>query len=170
MVAKGKSRIFASMNMKNNCGCIATFVVLVMVVLAMVVTRPDKKAHEEALTDVISQAVSETCDSLSDADDGVGGLALSAVSTTMASTLTGEVVHQLLSVDDYGVVTVGRIEFAGQSHPVSVGVFGHVFTADKDTIKASVKAYLRKSFDKMVDRVTRSIGNYAKDLVNRLFE
>ena len=41
---------------------------------------------------------------------------------------------KLLVVKNYFVVSVGRIDYDGQERIASIGVFGHVFTVDKEDI------------------------------------
>lgn len=158
------------MGKKSNCGCIATLFVLVAVAVAMFVTRPDKQAHEEAIKSVMSQAISETCDSLTKADDDLGMALVSNIGSAMATTVTDELVEKLLVVDDYGVVTVGRIGLDDDKQPVSLGVLGHVYTVDKETVKSAAQKYIKKKINKMVDGITRKVKDYANDLINKLLE
>lgn len=150
----------------NHIGCLVTLLVVVMVALAMVVSRPDKAAHREAMTEVVAVALTELGDSLTGGMTDVGGLALHGTYSSLASAVTREVVDQLLQVDDYGVCTVGHVVYGGHDVVVSVGVMGHVFTVDKQTVKSMVRTYVERKVDSALD----DIRDAAKGFLEKLLE
>ena len=42
--------------------------------------------------------------------------------------------NELLTVDNYFICSVGRMEFDGREHVTSIGLLNHIFTVNKDDI------------------------------------
>lgn len=150
----------------NHIGCWVVLLIFVMVVLALVVTRPNKAAHREAMTEVVAGALSELGDSLTGGTAVVGGLALHGAYSSLATTVTHEVVERMLEVDDYGLCTVGHVHWDGRDVVVSVGVMSHVFTVDKQTVKSLVRTYVERKVDSTLD----DIRDAAHGLLEKLLE
>ena len=51
----------------------------------------------------------------------------------------------LVSVDNYFVGSVGKINIAGKSYIVSVGVLNHIFTLNKDQLRLAAEKYYKKT-------------------------
>lgn len=149
----------------SNIGCLAAIVVLVMLVLAMVVSRPDEQAHRNAVSDVVSAALTETTDSLAEQPSDVASMAMRHVGSALTKTLTREVVEHLMTVDDYGILTVGYVNLGTEKKPVSVGMLGHVFTADKETVKAAVNSYVEKKLNHFVDGIQEAANGFIDSLL-----
>ena len=87
-------------------------VLLVIIGLTLMMTCPDKDVHYEALKGVTSEVINAEMNE-------------SKVETTMASIGT--------------VLAVGVITYKGDFRMVSVGVFNHVYTIDKETAREIIK-------------------------------
>lgn len=132
-------------------GCLKAFLIvligLLVIVGIAVATCPDEKAHKAALSDVAAQlAADEVTDKDSDATNG--GIIDQLFQKMGASLLRGiaqNAVDELIVVDDHTVYSTGKVRVGGKEHTVSVGVFGHVFTVDKDDLKAATKRYYDKA-------------------------
>lgn len=149
----------------NNLGCLAAIVIFVMLVLAMVVSRPDEQAHRNAVSDVVAKALTETTDSLVGTPADAESMAMHHVGSALTKTLTREVVEHLVTVDDYGILTVGSVNLGDEKKPVSVGVLGHVFTADKETIKAVASSYVQKKLNHFVDGIQDAANSFIDSLL-----
>lgn len=101
--------------------------------LAMV-SCPDRDAHKEAIMEVVNGAIN---DELNASDDNP----LGALFGSIGSGIAGYVLEDRLTVKDYYVCSVGMIKDAdGVDQRVSIGVFGHVFTGDKEELKKAVRS------------------------------
>ena len=56
------------------------------------------------------------------------------VGTMALGTTSDFAIERMVKVDDYYVCSIGRIEWRGKKHIISVGLLNHVFTLDKDDI------------------------------------
>lgn len=149
----------------NNIGCVVAIVVFVTLVLAMIVSRPNEQAHRNEVSQVVSAALTETEDSLMGDPADAGSLVLHHLGSALAKAMTREVVEHLVTVDDYGLFTVGHIEFGEERTLISVGVLGHVFTADKETIKTAANDYIQKKLDGIVKGVQETTNNFIDSLL-----
>lgn len=93
--------------------------IVVVIAMTMVVTCPDKAAHEEAVKKELKDVVRL-------ADNESKGM-IEVLLGTLLSGVMDNAVDYVVNVDNYVVCSVGRIEIAGLDKAVSLGVFGHVF-------------------------------------------
>ena len=61
-------------------------------------------------------------------------------------------VNNLLSVDNYAVCSVGRLEWQGDNKIVSFGLLGHVYTFDAEDLEEAYDKASNKAKDKKRDR------------------
>ena len=105
--------------------------ILISAVLA-VLTCPQKKAHKDALMTLVDTAIDAELNK--DAETEVEkGFAM--LSSWLGSGIAEIVLDKKLEVENYFVCSIGRIRFDGKDNIVSVGIFNHVFTKDKDELK-----------------------------------
>ena len=114
----------------------AADVVVLLVVMAC--TCPSKESHCKAIKEVVSNAVNEK---LSENSNGsLLKLGLSAIGTAVATPVVDPYLDANLDVEGYLFFNRGVLTYDGEQKTVSVGLFGHVFTFDKeDVIKALEK-------------------------------
>ena len=100
-----------------------------------VISCPDRQDHKDAIMEVVSGAIN---DELQTSDKDVQEL--SAFFGSLGSGVAGFLLDKRLTVKNYFVFSVGVIkDLEGVDQKVSVGVFGHVFTGDKEQLKQAVK-------------------------------
>lgn len=88
-------------------------------------TCPDRKAHSEALKDLVNQVITAELSGEEDA-----GLAM--FGSMIGTGLSGLVIDNMLNVEDYLVCSIGTATYDGETHVVSVGLLNHVFTIDEE--------------------------------------
>lgn len=111
------------------------FIVLLAVGLVAVVTCPDKQAHKDAIMDVVNQKINE---GLHTDDQSLQGL--SALFGSIGSGIAGGIVNNRLVVKNNFLWSTGEIQnLDGRYNLVSVGVFGHVFTFNKEGLDKAIR-------------------------------
>jgi len=111
-------------------GCMVTVLAAAALVVTLVATCPDRRAHKEALGQLMKEVIDERVES----SGGLVGRVLGTIGKMTLEQTGGLAIDQLLTVDDYYVVSVGRVTMGQEHRVVSVGVLGHVFTPDKDDV------------------------------------
>lgn len=109
-------------------GLVAAF----LAVILFAVTCPGKQEHQEAIKAMVSEVMDESVSAEDDAD--ARGI-VEAASTFILSPIVDVFTDSKLKVDNYVVVSVGRITFDGKTHTVSLGVLNHVFAFGKDEVR-----------------------------------
>ena len=111
------------------------FVVVVLIALGvtLMLTCPDKKAHQEAIKAVASEVVNAEMDSQS-IDES-----LASIGTVLALGVVDAYLSTGLIVRDHTFYNVGVISYEGEFRIVSVGVLNHVFTIDKENARKLMK-------------------------------
>lgn len=134
---------------------------LVALLVAMFVSCPDEDAHRRELQKVGEKAVRMIA-----AEQGSG--LVTGLSYLFGGRVVDMVVGSMLEVDSYGVVSVGR--FVDPTHPderhvVSVGAFGHVFTASADELKDWVEDKVAEKRDEFSGQMEESIRSGVNDVI-----
>lgn len=110
-----------------------TFVVIIVLV-AMVMTKPEPMEHHMA---VRNMAVNVAGQELSDMQLPEKYAEMGA---DMAMSAAGSFLQSSMQVDDYFILSVGMVNFHGQTFPVTVGAFGKVFVlADEDEMRHVIR-------------------------------
>ena len=112
-------------------------IILVALAGVAVVTCPDRQAHKDAIMSVVNEKIGDELGAPKEGAEDVYGL-LSGLAA-VGSHIGGWLLESNLTVNNYFVYSVGTINIAGESHKVSVGVFGHVFTFSKEDIDKALK-------------------------------
>lgn len=114
---------------------IIVLVLIALVCAVAVVTCPDKQAHQEAIMSVVNTKIN---DELQTEDTDLQ--ALSAWVGSLGSTLASSVVDNRLTVKNHFLWSSGEFkDLEGNSSRVSVGVFGHVFTFDREDLDRAME-------------------------------
>ena len=109
---------------------IAIIAVLLVVGAAAVMTCPDKQAHKDAIMSVVNEKIN---DELQTDDEEYQGL--SALFGSLGSGIAGSVVDNRPVVKNHFLWSTGEFRnFDGEYQQVSVGVFGHIFTFNKQDL------------------------------------
>ncbi|MBR6988408.1 MAG: DUF4359 domain-containing protein [Bacteroidaceae bacterium] len=115
-------------------------VILAAVVVGAVVTCPDKKAHKEALADTFAEYASYKIDE--NKDNGLSDVlneGLKALRKVGGDKVVEATLSQFLEVDNYYVLSIGRLKQGSEKKLISIGLFGHVFTPTSSMIDNALK-------------------------------
>lgn len=113
------------------------WLILLAVLVALTLTCPKRDAHLEAFTQEMKTAMANETGKVL----GQNATPLASLATNFASNL---LVDNLLTVSNYGIVSVGRLQWNGEEYPVSVGLLGHVFTVNHEQIEQKVEQAVRE--------------------------
>ena len=112
------------------------WIILALVVLTAIVTCPDEQAHKTMLKSTTTAALNEYIDrSCTDADLG---LLTSALGSTLGGWAIDLMVENRVYVTNYFVCSIGYVTWEGESKPVSVGCFGHVFSINREDMLSAL--------------------------------
>lgn len=96
-----------------------------------VVTCPDRLTHKEAIMDVLNEKIAE---GILDANNGKTD-EISIFLGSIGSSMVSYFIEGRFSVKNHFVYSVGYLkDTEGVDRPVSVGVFGHIFTFSKEEL------------------------------------
>lgn len=118
---------------KTNWGLIITLVVIAAVIVAAIASCPKKDQHVAFLTDRINTIVTEEL-----AESGGGG-DLAPLGLIFGNAIVVPLVEKTLTVNDNFLFSVGKIPIDGKEKVVTVGAFGHIFSASKEQMKKALK-------------------------------
>ena len=128
-----------SENMKKLLGLFC----VIVIAAAMVVTCPDKNAHMDAIRNEFSMAID---DIMADDVKSEGANAAYQVVKSLALPLLETVWKNKLDYSNYFVLSTTAVKDEGEKKTISIGVFGHVFTFDReDVVKEFEKYYNEES-------------------------
>lgn len=109
---------------------------LVALFLCMAFTNPNAEDHKK----VIKLEVGTAVDSLtSGADNNFFTQGFRAVAKMMADNLLGNALNNLFEYHNYIIFSKGTVNFDGQDHTVSYGVFGKIITMNADDILNAIE-------------------------------
>lgn len=113
----------------TNSGCfqlskkIVAIAVIVIAIIILALSCPNKQTHVEALNNAIMTYLTESMSKDSTmTKDGSGELA-----TGLASSIVPKVLNSKLNVNNYFLFSVGEFTDEGKTKTVSFGILGHVF-------------------------------------------
>lgn len=111
------------------------FVILLPVVIGvmLMMTCPDRTTHYEAVKRVASEVINAEMNE-SNVEETIA-----SIGTVLAVNVVDAYLKSNLIVRDHTFYNVGVIIYKGDFRMVSVGVFNHVFTIDKETAREIIK-------------------------------
>ena len=144
------------------------WLVAAIAVLALLLfTRPDRKDHIGSITTACEQYAHEAID-----NSLLGGMSITSDGGKwLTSKVIDEFVDYHLSLHDYFILNVGKMELNGDKKTVSVGILGHVFTFDKEDVAKAVEKYLQEEASKqsITDETTiEGVLNHAQKAVEEV--
>lgn len=154
------------MNTKKLIG----FALLVLVLVMLVITCPDKRRHQEVILGVVDEYVDET---LSEATQG-GGLLAKAASlfgSMVANSAAESFIESKLVVHNYLVFSKGVINLRGKEKTVSYGILNQVFTASKEDIQEALKEAgndMKEDLKEGIQDIGNSIKEGISDIGNQI--
>lgn len=108
-------------------------VVLLVGVIAMM-TRPDKQAHKEAMMKAVKEYVDEEA-----ANKGLGDNGLTRLGKNIVNKAIETALNSKLKVDDYYLFNTTHVKMGDEQKMLSVGLFGKVITFDKDMLREALE-------------------------------
>ena len=105
------------------------FAIVLLVAILMVLTRPSKAAHKEAMMEAVKEFVSDEADSLGLGDNILTDLGKGIVNKTIEKAL-----NMKLEMHDYLIFNTTYVKLKGEEQMLSLGLFGHVFTFDAEML------------------------------------
>lgn len=125
------------MHMKK--GLIAALVTLVALGVVAIITCPDRLAHKDAIMSVVNEKID---DGLTESNGGEAD-GLTAFLGSLGSSMAGYFLENRLTVKNCFVCSIGYLrDMEGVDNKVSVGVFGHVFTFNKEDLDAYLEGMI----------------------------
>lgn len=110
-------------------------IVAVLVVgVAAVMTCPDKQAHKDAIMAVVNEKINEELKT-----DEADMLGLSALFGSIGTGIASRIVDNRLVVKNHFLWSTGEFQnLDGEYDQISVGVFGHIFTFNKEDLDKAI--------------------------------
>ena len=111
-------------------GWLAATLIALVVGGILVFTCPQKKAHEDVIRQEFNSAMSQKMG----ASNGIIEAGIQMVSKYFMGVAAESALDKLLTVDNYFVCSLGKIEYEGKERVASIGLLNHVFTVNNEDI------------------------------------
>jgi len=108
-------------------------VILVVIGVTLMLTCPDRTVHYESLKGVASEVIN------AEMNESKVEETMASIGTVLAINVVDAYLKSNLIVRDHTFYNVGVITYKGDFSIVSVGLFNHVFTIDKETAREIIK-------------------------------
>lgn len=132
---------------KKHYGCLVGFLIsFVALIFLLIFTCPSADDHKRVLSDVVTSTINDAeTSAVTDTTDELTAKALQTFNDVFTKKIINGAIDNLVSVDNYFVGSVGKINIGGKSYIVSVGVLNHIFTLNKDQLKLAAEKYYKKT-------------------------
>jgi hypothetical protein len=114
---------------------LSVFIVLLLAVL-MIQTRPDKAQHKEAMMKAIEEYVDE------EAKDRLGDNVLAKLGKGVIVKTVETALNSKLKENNYFLFNTTYVRLQGENKVLSLGLFGYVYTFDKEMIREKLEESL----------------------------
>ncbi len=122
--------------------------ILLMVAILMTLTRPDKERHKEAMLKAIEEYVDE------ESKDRLGDNVLAKISKGVVMKTAETALNSKLNEHNYFLYNTTSVRLRGKDNTLSLGVFGMVFTFDKEMIRDKLDEALKTKEYNQTERET----------------
>jgi hypothetical protein len=112
-------------------------VIILLVAVLMKMTVPNKQAHKEAMMEAIKEFVEE------EAENKFGDNVLSDLGQNVVVKTIELALNSKLKMHDYLVLNTTYVRMDGEEQLLSLGMFGHVFTFDKQMLREKLEESLK---------------------------
>ena len=119
-----------------------------MVAVLMTLTRPDKERHKEAMLKAIEEYVDE------EAKDRLGDNVLATISRGVVMKTAETALNSKLKENNYFLLNTTSVRLKGKDNILSLGLFGMVFTFDKEMIRDKLDEALKTKEYNRTERET----------------
>ena len=158
-------------NHNGAIGCLLALIVLALIAGTMVLTCPKYEDHHSKITKLASTAVTQVVARQLGLDNAFVTTGLRMLSGSIVEQVVDVTVDNLLTVDNYVVCSVGKMNFNGEDKVVSVGLFGHVFTVNQETVTDAAEQQYKKveaqTIDKIGSQVQQNVVDPVKDHIKK---
>ena len=138
--------------------------ILLILVIAMVKTVPDKKAHKKAMMEAVKEYVDEEAKERGLGDNVLTNLGKGILNKTIEVALNSK-----LEVNNYLLFNTTSVEMDGESKTLSLGVLGHVFTFDKEMLRDALEASAKEKAEQKSERkAAKEAAKEARKLEKKL--
>jgi len=138
-------------------------VVVLLVAVLMAVTAPGEEKHKEAMMKAVREYVDEEAQNRGFADNGITQFGKNVVVQAVKTALNSK-----LKFDNYYLFNMTHVKLDGEDKTLSLGIFGHVFTFDKDMLRENLEEATRT---KEVEKVQKAAAKEeARELKRQLKE
>ena len=124
---------------------ICAIVLLIAVVMGK--TVPDKKAHKQAMMEAVKAFVDDEASQRGLGDNVLTDLGKGIVNKTIEVALNSK-----LEVDNYLLFNTTFVELGDERKTLSLGVFGHVFTFDKEMLREALEESTKQKAEEKSER------------------
>ena len=104
-------------------------IIVLLVAILMALTVPDKQKHKDAMMAAVNEFVEE------EAVDKLGDNILAKLGKGVVVKTVETALNSKLKVDNYYLFNTTHVRLKGEDQMLSVGMFGHVFTFDKQMLR-----------------------------------
>ena len=108
-------------------------IIVLLVAVLMVLTVPDKAKHKEAMMEAINEYVEE------EAVDKLGDTVLARLGKGVIVKTVETALNSKLKIENYYLFNKTYVRLDGEDQMLSLGMFGHVFTFDKEMIREKLE-------------------------------
>ena len=137
---------------------------VLIALIVMVKTVPDKKVHKKTMMEAVKAYVDEEAAKHGIGDDVLSNLGKGIVNKTIEVALNSK-----LEVDNYLIFNMTHVELDGESQVLSLGILGHVFTFDKEMLRDALEASAREKQEQKDERkAAKEAEKEAKSLERQL--
>ena len=104
-------------------------IIILLVAVLMALTVPDKQDHKEAMMKAVNEFVEE------ETEEKLGDNILAKLGKGVVVKTVETALNSKLKVDNYYLFNTTHVRLKGEDQILSVGMFGHVFTFDKQMLR-----------------------------------
>ena len=122
--------------------------IFLMIAVILILTRPDKERHKEAMMKAIEEYVDE------EARDRLGDNALAKIGRGIVVKTAETALNSKLRENNYFVFNTTSVHLKGKDNTLSVGILGMVYTFDKETIREKLEEALQTKETLKTERET----------------
>ena len=122
---------------------------MLLIAVVMIKTVPDKKAHKEAMMEAVKGFVDDQAEERGLGDNVLTNLGKGIVNKTIEVALNSK-----LEVDNFLLFNTTYVELGDERKTLSLGIFGHVFTFDKEMLRDALEESLKQKAEQKSERKT----------------
>ena len=117
-------------------------IIVVAMFFALLITCPDKEEHQTKLKECFSSLATKK---LMGDDDSSSDELTAFIGGILVSKITDTAIENTLTVDNYVIFSIGKMELGGKSSTVSFGILNQVFTPSEKQILDAIENIGRES-------------------------